>query len=62
MVELAQRGDEPFVLSGFPAEIFKLLFLLVFNVAQYEDEVLAFSWLQLYLYIVRGNGTPTVSQ
>ena len=38
----------------------ELLLLLVFHIAQQEDEVAAFAGLQFYFQIVRGDGTPTV--
>ena len=38
----------------------ELCLLLVFHIAQQEDEVAAFAGLQFYFQIVRGDGTPTV--
>ena len=38
----------------------ELCLLLVFHIAQQEDEVAVFAGLQFYFQIVRGDGTPTV--
>ena len=40
--------------------LLELCLLLVFHIAQQEDEVAAFTGLQLYFQIVRGDVTPTV--
>ena len=38
----------------------EFLVLFILDVTEQEDEVLAFTWLQGYLDIMRGNGAPAM--
>ena len=58
----AAAEDELTTLLAGNIFLAKLLLLLILYIAQHEDEVFLLAGLQRYLYIMRGNGAPTMSQ